>query len=290
MIKLRVKKVINNNILCVVDEKGHEMIVVGRGIGFKRKIGELVDKSLIRKIYHMESKTAQRRLRELAEQIPPEHLQITEELIAYIKTQISQPLNESLLITLADHISFAIQRKEKGIVFENPLKGSIICYYSQEYHLGRQCLKLLREKCNIDLPEDEASFIALHIVNAELNTNMSEMHDITKLIDGAIQIVEYYYQRKFDRDSLDFSRFVVHLRYFAQRLFQDKCISDNEDEQDAMFRQLIARNSKKHYKCAKHIAEYIKNTYHKELSDEELCYLTIHLRRINMDKRDEQEN
>ncbi len=283
-VTLRIKKVINNNILCTVDEKGHEMIVIGRGIGFKKKTGEFVDKSLIRKIYHMEDKSAQKKLRELVEQIPVEHLQMTEELINYIKSQISQPLNESLLITLSDHISFAIKRKEEGVEFQNPLKGSIMCYYPSEYHLGMHCLKVIKEQYNISLSEDEASFIALHIVNAELNTNMSEMHDITKLIDGAIQIVEYYYQKKFDHDSLDFSRFVVHLRYFAQRIFQKKCIQDNDDEQDAIFRQLIARNSKKHYKCAQCIADYIRNTYHKELSEEELIYLTIHLRRINMDK------
>jgi len=279
---LRIKKVINNNILCVVDEKGHEMIVTGRGIGFQRKVGEFVDAAQIRKIYHMEDKAAQRKLRELVAQIPLEHLQLTEELIQYIKSQISQPLNESLLITLSDHISFAIKRKEEGVEFSNPLKGSIMCYYPQEYQLGQHCLQVIREQCHIDLAEDEASFIALHIVNAELNTNMSEMYDITKLIEGTIQVVEYYYQRQFDRDSLDFSRFVVHLRYFAQRLFQGKCMTDGDDGQDAFFRQLIARNSKQHYQCAQHIADYIANAYHKKLSEEELTYLTIHLRRINM--------
>lgn len=43
-----------------------------------------------------------------------EHLALTENLIGHIKTQIPQKLNESLLITLADHISFAIARKEQG--------------------------------------------------------------------------------------------------------------------------------------------------------------------------------
>jgi beta-glucoside operon transcriptional antiterminator len=108
------------------------------------------------------------------------------------------------------------------------------------------------------------------------------MYDITKLIEGTITVVEYYYQRKFDRDSLDFSRFVVHLRYFAQRLFQGKVMADGEDEQDVLFRRLIARNCKQHYQCAQCIGEYIKNTWGKTLSDEELIYLTIHLKRINM--------
>ncbi|MGN1030001.1 MAG: BglG family transcription antiterminator LicT [Butyricicoccaceae bacterium] len=283
---MRIKKVINNNILCTIDKKGNEMIVTGRGIGFQRHRGEFIDPSLIENIYRMEGKDEQKKLRELVEQIPLEHLRLTEELIEHVKTQIPQKLNESLLITLSDHISFAIKRKQQGVEFSNPLKGAIMCYYPTEYHLGQYCLKEIRKQLKIDLSEDEAAFIALHIVNAELNTNMSEMYEITKLIEGSISVVEYFYQKKFERDSLDFSRFVVHLRYFAQRLFQGKIMVDTADEHDAVFRQLIARNCKQHYKCAQLIGDYIKNAYHKELSEEELIYLTIHLKRINMGGED----
>lgn len=280
---MRIKKVINNNILCAVDEKGNELIVTGRGLGFQRKVGEFIDTAKIEKTYRMEDKVEQQKLRELISQIPEEHLALTQALIDYIKGQIPQPLNESLLITLADHISFAIKRKEQGIAFNNPLKGSIMAYYPTEYHLGQHCLNMIRQELGIALHDDEAAFIALHIVNAELNTNMSEMYDITRLIEGCICVVEYYYQKEFDRDSLGFSRFVVHLRYFAQRLFQNKILPDNADEHDAVFRQLIARNCGTHYKCAQCIGDYIQNAWNKTLSDEELVYLTIHLKRINMD-------
>ena len=279
---MRIKKLINNNILCVVDKKGNELIVTGRGIGFQRHRGEFVDPALVERTYRMEEKAEQKKLRELVEKIPIEHLALTEALIEHIKTQIPQKLNQSLLITLADHISFAIARKAQGVEFSNPLKGSIMCYYPTEYHLGQHCLKVVREQLGVALQEDEAAFIALHIVNAELNTNMSEMYDITNLIEGALSVVEYFYQRKFDRESLDFNRFVVHLRYFAQRLFQGKMMEDNQGEHDVMFRQLIMKNSKEHYKCAQCIGDYVKNTYQKTLSEEELTYLTIHLKRINL--------
>ena len=278
---MRIKKLINNNILCVVDEKGNELIVTGRGIGFQRHRGELLDPTLVERTYRMEEKTEQKKLRELVEKIPMEHLALTENLIDHIRTQIPQKLNESLLITLADHISFAIARKEQGVVFSNPLKGSIMCYYPTEYQLGLYCLGVIREQLGAVLHEDEAAFIALHIVNAELNTNMSEMYDITNLIEGALSVVEYFYQRKFDRESLDFSRFVVHLRYFAQRLFQGKMMEDDQGEHDVLFRQLIMRNCAEHYKCAQCIGAFVQNTYRKTLSEEELTYLTIHLKRIN---------
>ena len=154
---VRIKNVINNNILCAIDEKGKEMIVTGKGIGFKRKRGEFIDETQIQKVYFMEDKAEQKKLRELVQQIPIEHLELTQQLISMIKEQLRKKLNESLLITLADHISFAIRRKEEGIAFSNPLAGSIMCYYPQEYHLGQQCLKIIREQCGCDLPKDEAT-------------------------------------------------------------------------------------------------------------------------------------
>lgn len=279
---MRVKKVFNNNILCAVDEEGNEVIVTGKGLGFQKHTGETIDENKIEKTYRMVDKQEQRKLRELVQQIPMEDLLLTEQLIAEIKQHITQPLNESLLITLTDHISFAMQRKQQGIEFTNPLAGSIMCYYPTEYQMGCRCLDIIKQKTGIELNADEASFIALHIVNAELNTHMSEMYDITKLIDGCIDVVEAYYQKQFDRQALDFSRFVVHLRYFAKRIFQGKTLPDNSDENDINFRQMIAYSCKKHYQCAQRIADYLKNTWDKTLSDEELVYLTIHLKRINM--------
>ena len=102
-------------------------------------------------------------------------------------------------------------------------------------------------------------------------------------VDGCVQVVEYFYNCHFDRDALDFSRFTVHLRFFAQRVFQGKQEQEN-DTHDEVFRALIARNCSEHYKCACCIAEYVRNTWHKELSDEELVFLTIHLKRIRMGK------
>ena len=279
---MRIKKVINNNILCVVDETGGEMIVTGKGLGFKRKIGERIDPGLFEKTYHMEGKAEQRKLRELCAQIPLEHLRLTQDLIEFIKSQISAPLNESLLITLADHISFAIERKANGVEFTNPLEGAIMGYYPTEYHLGQHCLRVIQEQTQVELNSSEAAFIALHIVNAELNTSMSVMYDITQLIEGTLEVVEYYYQTAFDRESLDFNRFVVHLRYFAQRLFQSAPARSREF--DADFHEMILRSCPQHYSCAQRIGEYIQNACQKEIPQDELIYLTLHLKRINLNQ------
>ena len=86
---MRVKRVINNNVLCAVDEDGSEIIVTGRGIGFQRKIGERVDETRVEKVYRMVDKAKQRRLQELVEEIPAEHLALTEDLIEHIRGECS---------------------------------------------------------------------------------------------------------------------------------------------------------------------------------------------------------
>lgn len=47
---------------------------------------------------------------------------------------------------------------------------------------------------------------------------MSVVNDVTRFVDGCVQVVEYFYNCHFDRDALDFSRFTVHLRFFASPL------------------------------------------------------------------------
>ena len=280
---LVVKKVINNNILCVTGSGKGEMIVTGHGIGFGRRPGDPVDPAAVQKMYRMTSPGVQQRLTELLEEIPYEDLTLTEGLVDEIRAKVPYPLNESLLVTLADHISFAVQRCRRGQQFSNPLLSAIREYYPVEYQLGCQCLETIRARTGAALPEAEAGFIAQHIVNAELNTSMSVMDDITALIEGCVQVTEAYYGKTFDRSSLSFSRFTVHLRFFAQRIFQNAQEEEPKAERDELFRALVARNCRRHYLCAQKIGEYVQARWHKTLSDEELIFLTIHLKRINLD-------
>ena len=157
-----------------------------------------------------------------------------------------------------------------------------MCYYPTEYHLGQYCLRMIEQEYGVRLHPDEATFIALHIVNAELNTDMSQMHDLTKMLDGCVRVTEFFYNKKFEHDSLDFSRFIVHLRYLIQRLFQNNTLEDTDDSRDVMFRELIQRNCAEHYECACRIASYIEFNFDMKISEEEKVYLTIHLKRLNM--------
>ena len=143
---MKIVKIINNNTVCAVDEKGKEQIVSGKEIGFGKKRGEAIDPAQIQKIYMITDSALRKRMVECLSEIPYEHIQLTSELVDYISSRISEILNESLMISLSDHISFAIERQKQGIAFANPLMDSIHDYFPEELALGRYCVEEIRRR------------------------------------------------------------------------------------------------------------------------------------------------
>lgn len=277
---MKVIKVINNNNLCVIDDDGREQIVSGKGIGFGKKYGDVIDSSKVQKTYLITDSELQKKMISLLKEIPSEYMVFTNSMVEYIKNAYPQKLNESLLVTLSDHIAFAIERKKNGIEFTNPLLDSISEVYPQELSLGEYCVEQMHKQLGIKMSRNEAGFIAMHIINARLDTKISDVYDITKLINGCIEIAEYFYNEKFNRSSDYFKRFQIHLKYLAQRLFQNKPLPQVLSS-DAVFFNMIKKTCNEHYKCAQCVKEYILKTYKKDIEDDELIALAIHLKRLS---------
>lgn len=273
-----ITKVINNNIICSVDENGNEVILRGLGIGFGRKKGERVEDEKIEKVYRAEGSKNINRLQQLFNEISIEYFDVCSEIISMAENEMNRNLNKNLLITLTDHIDFAVKRKKKGFEYKNALLSEIKNFYAVEFNIGKKAVNIINEKFGQMLSEDEAGFIALHIVNAELDTDMNNMVSITEMISAVTEIVSNYYGRELDKDSLDYSRFITHMKFFGQRVFMNK-IADGGDSD---IHNVIKEKYKKDYNCAVKIRGYISAKYNKIISEEEMVFLTVHLKRISM--------
>lgn len=272
----QVVKVINNNIVSSTNEKGTEIILRGLGLGFKTVPGDKIDESKVEKIYTITNHETSDKLQELLSQLPLEYVQVCTEIIDYAKSQLNVELNDNIYVTLTDHISFAIERKNKCLEYKNALLAEIQRFYNDEYRIGLHALEIVNNRLNIKLSTDEAGFIALHIVNAELGTVMTDTYIITDLINAIVKIVEDYYDVKLDVNTLYYDRFIIHLKYFMQKLFDSQATSDDEES----IIDVIKNTYEKDYKCALKIKNYVELKYNKIISDEELSYLTVHLRRL----------
>lgn len=279
---MKVIKAINNNNLCVLDEHGKEQIVSGKGIGFGKKYGDEVDESLIQKTYLITDHEYQKKMIALLQEIPEEYVAFTSDIVKFINAAYSENLKESLLVTLSDHIAFAIERKKNGIEFTNPLLDSISECFPKELRLGEYCVEQIDKKLGVKMSKDEAGFIAMHIINARLDIKIGDVYDITKMINGCIEISEYYYRNTFDKNNPCYERFTAHLKYLAGRLFENKPLPEVLSK-DSAFTAMIHKTCNKHYKCALCIQEYILKTYKKNISEDELLTLTIHLKKVSAD-------
>ena len=273
-----IQKVINNNVISAYDVNQQEVVIMGKGIGFKAHTGERIDESKIEKVFRIENEKLSRQFQELLENIPLEHMQLTSDIISYAIKNLDVQLNQNIYITLTDHINFAIQRQSQGIQLKNALLWETKKFYHQEYLMGKYAVDLLNEKLGTEFTEDEAGFIALHFVNAEYNTTINDTFEMTNMIQKILELVRLEMGIEFDEESLHYERFITHLKFLVQRLYRHELLKDEEIE----FARMMENKYPKEYECSNHIAEYIEKEYGSKIASEEIMFLAIHIKRVCM--------
>mgnify|MGYP003100457664 FL=1 len=271
-----IEKVINNNIISAYEKSGAEVIVMGRGIGFKKKQGEVVPADQISKIFRIKSRTLTEQFKELLANMPLERVRISDEIISHAKDHLKLKLNQSIYVTLTDHINFAIERVSQGIEPQNALLWEIKRFYPQEFQLGIYALELIQDRLGILLPEDEAGFIALHFVNAEYGTDIRDAVKFPDQMQAIVDIVERDLGILLDESSLHYERFMTHIKFLIQRIYRKELLS-SEDRELSL---LMQRKYPREYQCSLKVAEYIMQATGSRLSEEEIMYLSVHIRRV----------
>ena len=275
---MQIYKILNNNVAVVLDENGREKVVMGRGICFKKKAGELIPDEIIDKTFFLSGSEANSKFQALVQDIPMEHIAIGEEIISRAREQLGKKLSDMLYISLIDHVHTSIVRFLDGITVKNVLLWDIRRFYRDEFQIGLWALELIEEKCKVRLPEDEAGFIALHLANAQMDEDvMHNMYEITRIMQEIANIVKYFYQIEFNEDDVYYYRFITHLKFFAKRLI-DHNIYDEEDNDDLW--DVIKSKYQNAFRCVEKITQFILKKYEYQLSKEEQIYLTIHIERV----------
>lgn len=271
-----INKVLNNNVNTIINEKNEESVVMGRGIAFQKKKGDEVDEEKVDKIFVLKNKSINDKLIALVNDIPVENLEIAEEVIKYAEYKLDTKLNENIYLTLTDHISFSINRYKNNLEMKNVMLWDVKRLHKAEFEIGLKALEIIKNKINIELPEDEAASIAMHILNGELSQDMPQIVDIINLINEILKIVKYHFNIDFDEESINYYRFITHLKFFAQRLVNGKYYEDNDNE---LF-EMIKNKYPKSYECTRKIEGFIKQKFNNDLTKEEKLYLIVHTARV----------
>lgn len=272
-----VEKILNNNVVVSIDPKTKkEVILMGSGIAFKRKIGQEIEDDKIEKVFVVDDKRMGNKLKKLINQIPDGIFELAHEIITYADKELNRKLDKQIYISLSDHIAFAIKRYRNKVQIKNDLLEEIRRIHKEEYKIALWAVGYINNKLRIKLPEDEAGFIALHIVNASYQETAKESVVATNIIKGILNIIRYYYSVEFNEEDLNYDRLLTHLKYFAKRV-----ITNNQNENDTSeFLEIASRSYPEAFDCAERIKVYIENNYDYKVNEDEIVYLTMHIHRV----------
>ncbi|WP_368659578.1 BglG family transcription antiterminator LicT [Metabacillus halosaccharovorans] len=273
---MKIEKVYNNNVVSAFNEENTELVIMGKGLAFQKKPGDEIEEEKIEKVFTLKNNDISERFKTLLYEVSLELMEVAEEIIKLAKRKLGRELNDSIYISLTDHINFAIERNKKGLDIKNALLWEIKKLYKDEFSIGLEALCMIKEKLEVTLPEDEAGFIAMHIVNAELNEEMPNIVNITKTMQDILKIVKYHFGLDFNEESLNFFRFVTHLKFFAQRLYSQTYM---ESDDDFLF-EAVKNKHKDAFECTEKINDYVKRQFDYELTNDEKLYLTVHIERV----------
>lgn len=269
-----IKRILNNNAVMCVDQNNHEVIYKGKGIAFQKKCGDEVDEKRIETVFRSENIDTVRSYQEVLVTVPKDIIDVSEQAIKMIKEDIHKELSDKIYVTLTDHISNLIERLRMGIVFDNGLLWDVKRLYAEEYQAGLKAVEMLRKKFNLPIKDDEASFIALHIVNAEINdSEIKDIIKITQMIEDVYDIVKSDFNLTLASDSLDYSRFLMHLRVFFERILNKNSLRSEESQQ---LLDTLKKQFPKQYETVLKILDYVSTMY-KEPLEGEILYLLIHV-------------
>lgn len=268
---MRVISKINNNVALCLDSKGNEVIIFGKGVGFESNGKDIELSKIERTFYNLDNQYIK-----MLNDVPLDIYRIAELVINYASSKLLCELNSNLLFSLADHINYAIERSRKGLVFKFPVTTDIENLFEVEMEIGYYALELIKEKYGIDMPSDEAAFIALNILNSEHNPMKNTIAINEKNIIDITSIIEKELTFKVNKKSFSYSRFVTHMFYLFKR-DNGKVVEYTNNK--ALYKLLI-KTYPETYQCVLKIKSYFSKSKNWDLSEDECLYLMLHINRL----------
>lgn len=271
---MKILRVFNNNVVLSVRPDGTDVILTGKGLGFQAKPGDVIDPQRVSRTYIPDAGRDIDHVAELLAEIPQDYVELASDLLHDV------PL--ATVLALADHVSMAVRRiasqKEEH---PHPLTAEVQVLYPEEYLSAKKVLLAINawllERDTVQLPESEATSIALHLVNAGMAAgDLADTYLMTGVISQLFDILDSAYETKVDRASINAARFITHLRYLLVRVRTTQQLDDRMN----MLYTTLEKEHPKAVECAKAMTQVLQLRLDAQLTADELTYLALHIVRL----------
>ncbi|NNJ29493.1 PRD domain-containing protein [Lacrimispora amygdalina] len=275
--KMVIKQILNTNAVISNDENGQDVLLLGSGLGFKSRIGDAIDQERVEKQFILKDKNHKSQFREILDTVPQEYIMVAEDVIDFAVQVFDMTLNETIHISLVDHIYHAVENFQQGLVVPNSILHDIIRFYPDEYKVGQKMLDLIESRFGYRLSNDEAGFVAMHFVTARHNQISGNAKKMIVMVSELNDLIMSELNFQVKEDSLPYYRYMTHLKFFAQRVMKKYYYKEHGGAR--MLEELL-RNYPDEYRCSQKVCQYIEDKYHYKAGHDELVYLAVHLSQL----------
>lgn len=273
----RVSKVLNNNGVIAIDmDENKEYVILGKGVGFGKKVSQRFDKPEGCTTYRLEQETERGSAKELVKGIEPEYLEIADAILTESQKVFGDSIDRGILFPLADHISFAVARIRRNEQISNPLTEDIKVLFYSEFKVAETLKTILRERLQIAIDDHEVGYVALHIHSAIGDEKVSVAMQTARAVRECIDMIEKATGKPIDVLSLSYNRLMNHMKYMVARASTGEKL--NLDMNEYMLDQYPQA-----YKVATDICKNLEGCIGHNLDETETGYLAMHIQRVYKD-------
>lgn len=274
----RIIQALNNNVALVKNEQGEQAVVMGLGIVFRKKKGDLIRPEQVEKIFSLKTEESKENFLMLLKNIPLDILTVTYNMIDKLVQNHQFPVQEYLYVTLTDHVYSAYQKLLKGTYQESRLPD-ISKEYVTEFSMAREAVEILSNKLSVNFPDDEIGRMALHFINAkgdyEISSNQEE-----SARKRVLELVEEELSRNGIRRNAEnsnlYDRLMIHLTYLINRLQ-----TSQQDETSLVnMEDFVKSDYPKAFRIGQAIHRILEQEFKLDLSRSERVYLVLHIQRL----------
>lgn len=272
----RICKVLNHNGVIALDmNDSKEYVLLGKGVGFGKKVGERFEQPADCTVYSLQETTSRGEPSELIKSIQPEYFQIANQILNEAERQFGK-IDRSILFPMADHIAFAVQRLQKGEQISNPLTEDIKTLFHLEFKVASRIRPILREEKGIEIDDDEVGYVALHIHSALEKESVSVSMQMAQAVRDCVSLIEDQRGIRINVMSLSYNRLMNHVKYMVARVLKGESLKVNMND-------YVQHNFPESYELATTVCDHLSHALHKQLEELEVGYLAMHIERVSQD-------
>ena len=274
----QVVKVLNNNgILAQCLDSLNEHIFLGKGIGFHKKTGDTFESIPDAKVYVIKEGVKSEDRLSVLNNIDPIYLDISNEIILAAEAKFG-PLDNNILLPLADHIAFSVERQKNGLEIINPLNPDIQILFSEEYQVASQAVGIIEKYTGFMIAEDEIGYITMHIHSALTREHLRKSMSIVLMVEHFIKNIESKYHIQIDKESLSYNRLLTHIKYMIVRALKKEALQVD-------ITPYVKSEFSKSYEISEELCQELGEDLGCTFRETEISYLAIHIERVRESKK-----